>query len=86
MKANTINSATSIRSQYETGFEIVLDATSCSHYRLAPLINQAAVFERDRDLLVLERLRVEVDDVHAIIFKRFADGRPVGNSQDRHLP
>ena len=65
---------------------MLVDARMCAQRRVCPLVDQAALIERDADLLVFEACRVEVDDIHIQHLYRIADSRRIRNSQDRYLP
>jgi hypothetical protein len=82
MQFLAVEAATGMRSQDKTGFEILVDAASCTQSRVGLLVDQAAFFEWDYNLLVLEIFRIEIDDVHIVYLNRIADGRRVGNTHD----
>ncbi len=86
MQFRTVEAAACLRPQYPTGFEILVDTSSCTQSCIGLLVDQAAFFEWDRNFFVLEISRIEVDDVHIQDLHRIADDGRVGNAHDGHLP
>ena len=85
MQFLTIKAATSTRPQNRTGVKIIVNASLCTQGYIAPLINQAALFEWDGDSLDLEKFCVEVDDVLIQHLYLIGNSRRICQVHDRHL-
>ena len=81
-QACAVDAAVRLRPQYRTGVEFFVDASLGTQSCIAPLVDQAAFFERDRDTLDFKSVRVKVDNVLIDHLNRTADNRRVCDPHD----